>query len=330
MKIIKNEAKITLHFLVGVVGWEQESSSDLFPFLQMDPQHQRFAARGTAETVDVIALSLGDDVDDETIIRRLGLKPEHEGAPSVAKPSSKKTAGQSSKKDKKKKRGARTTTAAAAAAAAMPSHPHLPPLERKPPTNIIAASASASASGEGGRAGADGVRRGSRIVSNLVFVESIPSLLVCPACRRLCEDPVIASRCGHTFCRSCVSPEAGAEALTGCPVDSESISAETMFPNLALRMQIEELLVYCPNSAGSSAGTAGGEACLLHVKHKDVTAHLQECPYSVISCQHCKSPDQFLRKDLPGHLLECRNLRCPHEGLGCSFVGHGEAQRGHL
>lgn len=45
---------------------------------------------------------------------------------------------------------------------------------------------------------------------------SVPKMLGCPLCKKLCNDAVLISCCGTSFCDKCIRPEDPSDEIT-CP-----------------------------------------------------------------------------------------------------------------
>lgn len=286
------------------------------------PQRQQF--RGDGGNVEVLALSLGDDLDDAAVLQTLGLHPAGNGAlelPSVASETGRKRGKDKEKKKKKPSTTRRQVSQQHIDISAQQQQPQplVVPLPPVPLAQSLTVSQQRPSS--------------AKLLplsppDSLVFVDPIPQVLICPVCGRLYRDPVIASRCGHTICRSCAVPDDGQLPLDACPIDNEPVNLDSMCPNLALRHQIDDLVIYCPN--GLHNGSLDPNGCQERIQNKNLAGHLDSCPFSLVSCTFCQISGPLRRKDFETHLQSCRNRPCHHAPLGCTYIGTSSSLQEHL
>ena len=136
-----------------------------------------------------------------------------------------------------------------------------------------------------------------------VFVEEPQDDLRCPICIQVLTDPV-QTRCGHRFCRQCIE-----QLLTSgnalCPIDREPLPQENIFPDNAVKLQINRLRVRCPHHK---------KGCTWVGDRSDKYAHMQTCSHSYGKCQQCGEA-MALR------LIKEHREVCPRRSVQCGFCG---------
>lgn len=152
----------------------------------------------------------------------------------------------------------------------------------------------------------------------VIFLDPPNSMLFCPLCKKVFNDPVITT-CGHTFCRRCVLQS----KYSCCPIDKVALSV--CVANLAVSEQVGELHVRCRYGVKFAADARTVEVdptkCPTTVKLSARKEHEQECEYSTVPCPNNPSCPQMLRRDLSNHLSHCDHALCPQHKYGCSFNG---------
>lgn len=133
-----------------------------------------------------------------------------------------------------------------------------------------------------------------------VFVGEPAEDLKCPICFSVLSDPV-QTPCGHRFCKLCIGQQLRNNPV--CPIDRTSLSQENIFPDNAVRLQINRLRIRCPNH---------GKGCEWEGERSDKQSHLHQCTYSRGSCQLC---GQLLALNL---LDEHRKV-CPRRQVRCQY-----------
>ncbi|KUJ23125.1 uncharacterized protein LY89DRAFT_713648 [Mollisia scopiformis] len=141
--------------------------------------------------------------------------------------------------------------------------------------------------------------------SALDYLSHVDQNLMCSICRMAFYKPVMARRCLHLFCRSCLDQAIKHNGAV-CPIDrrslelppdvsSENVAGSFVKAPHAIRNQVDALIVQCP-------------ACLDQVVRSEVESHLaNECPEALMSCpgknnvENCQY--QILRKDLTARCL---------------------------
>ena len=138
-----------------------------------------------------------------------------------------------------------------------------------------------------------------------IFLDEPPEDLRCPICLHVLTDPV-QTRCGHRFCRTCIqrllAGDSGGNSAV-CPIDREPLPQENIFPDNAVRLQINRLRVRCPHYK-KGCGWVGDRS--------DRQTHLQSCTHSYGSCKLC------------GERLALRHLSdhyevCPRRPVQCDY-----------
>ena len=79
-----------------------------------------------------------------------------------------------------------------------------------------------------------------------------------------------------------------------CPNDRTEITFQNTFPDNAVRLQINNLKIKCPNTGCDWRGT-----------YSDKTSHLEKCPHSSALCELCGA--RVLKADLQSH----HDQECP-------------------
>nr|CAB3267212.1 ZF(TRAF/RING)-5 zinc finger protein [Phallusia mammillata] len=159
----------------------------------------------------------------------------------------------------------------------------------------------------------------------LVFVENVSAQLLCKICHKVYKDPIIMS-CGHSFCRRC------SKSVDACPVDNKKM--KLVLPNLTVSDQVGALFIHCRYGCRLSASHPGEyevnpSGCPFTVKLSERKTHEESCQYAPISCPNNPNCPIMLRLHLEEHLKLCKNIKCPNNKYGCSFVGDQESQVQH-
>ncbi|XP_064406135.1 E3 ubiquitin-protein ligase TRAF7-like [Halichondria panicea] len=177
-------------------------------------------------------------------------------------------------------------------------------------------------------AGSPAVSHEEELREVLVLAEAARNeTLLCPLCRGVFRDPYIAT-CGHSFCRPCYSSRAEV-----CPLDNNQLSM--VVRNLAIADQVGELLIHCRYGCKPSQEIPGGyevdtSGCPMLIKLSVRSDHEKDCQYAPVGCPNSSKCPLLLKKDLPDHLKQCGNVRCPHLKYTCLFEGTREDMTEHL
>ena len=156
------------------------------------------------------------------------------------------------------------------------------------------------------------------------FVAEPSSSLKCPLCEGLFRDPVISTKCGHTFCRQCVTSQVrnGSSSITLiCPIDQTSFNITEVVPNKAVVAQLEDLLIYCRHGLirydSDEDFMIDDTGCPDRIQLGRRHEHENQCPYALLPCpnssNHC---GKFRRRDIENHLRICPRVPCPYSGKG--------------
>ncbi|XP_048577065.1 E3 ubiquitin-protein ligase TRAF7 isoform X2 [Nematostella vectensis] len=152
------------------------------------------------------------------------------------------------------------------------------------------------------------------------FVIQPSESLKCSHCRDLINDPVISTQCGHTFCRLCSAEN------NKCPIDKTALTSSDFVSNLAVKAQVEDLLIFCRHGLTRTDSEESFEiddgGCPERITIGRRSEHEESCLYAVVPCPNSSNQcGTFRRRDLEEHLKVCNRYRCHFNGKGCDFVG---------
>ncbi|KAF8565936.1 hypothetical protein P879_05850 [Paragonimus westermani] len=140
--------------------------------------------------------------------------------------------------------------------------------------------------------GACGYIHGLSSAHKYKYSDMVDTDLLCQICKQPLVDP-LDTRCGHTFCSSCLKNHLAVQAL--CPEDKQIINyLECQQSSNLVKRLLDKLLVICPNS------------------------------------EHCN--EVLARCDLESHLAYwCRGavIACVNHNLGCTYRGPRAHQPAH-
>ncbi|KAK3808372.1 MAG: hypothetical protein J3Q66DRAFT_74823 [Benniella sp.] len=144
---------------------------------------------------------------------------------------------------------------------------------------------------------------------SLQYVEPTQTSLQCSVCQEYFIEPVSAP-CGHTFCRACILQ--ALDVSSGCPLCRTTIDPSALYEVIALSRICDELLVYCPHKALGCNNTSQRiqigqhlkddcvyigtlcrvEECRKKLLKKDLSEHMESCPYKRVDCLMCNAKVQ--------------------------------------
>ncbi|KAF9022774.1 hypothetical protein BGZ52_000635 [Haplosporangium bisporale] len=163
----------------------------------------------------------------------------------------------------------------------------------------------------------------------LQYVESSQTSLQCSVCCEYFTEPVSAP-CGHTFCLGCITQ--ALEVSPGCPLCRTKIDPTALYEVIALSRICDELMVYCPHkSLGCDhvcqriqigqhlkddciyIGTlCRVEECRKKLLKKDLSEHMESCPYKRVDCLMCNTKVQKSQLQI---------IPCTLSEFGCPWTG---------
>ncbi|KAF9935021.1 hypothetical protein FBU30_008514 [Linnemannia zychae] len=164
---------------------------------------------------------------------------------------------------------------------------------------------------------------------SLQYLEPTQTSLQCSVCCEYFTQPVSAP-CGHTFCKGCILQ--ALEVSPGCPLCRTTIDPSSLYEVIALSRICDELPVYCPHKALGCNHTCQRIQLLQHLKDdcvyigtlcrveecrkkllkKDLSEHMESCPYKRVDCLMCHAKVQ--KSQLSEHHKTCpaESVTCPH------------------
>lgn len=155
------------------------------------------------------------------------------------------------------------------------------------------------------------------------FVVQPSESLKCPICRELFKDPVISTQCGHTFCRNCIRNGVclTGNATTKCPLDGTTLQRTHLVSNLAVRGQIEDLLIHCRHGLTRSDSEEDfdidSSGCQERISFGRRREHEDLCGFALVPCPNSSNQcGKFRRKCLEEHLKVCAQYRCQYSVKG--------------
>ncbi|KAG0202063.1 hypothetical protein BGX33_009925 [Mortierella sp. NVP41] len=168
---------------------------------------------------------------------------------------------------------------------------------------------------------------------SLQYLESTQTSLQCSVCCEYFTQPVSVP-CGHTFCRGCIVQ--ALEVSQGCPLCRTTIDPAALYEVIALSRICDELLVYCPHKALGCNHTCQRiqlakhlrdecvyigtlcrvEECRKKLLKKDLSEHMESCPYKRVDCLMCHAKVQKSQLSGPRFDLDAIHIpQCPYEAI---------------
>ena len=162
-----------------------------------------------------------------------------------------------------------------------------------------------------------------------------PQALFCPLCECLFNDPVISTRCGHTFCRTCITEKTSSRGNVSnsvCPVDNIPFHRSDLVSNIALKGQIDDLEIHCQHGLtrvdSDDEFLLDKEGCSHAIKLGRRSEHEDKCPFALVPCPNSANYcGKFRRRDLDGHLETCPRYPCKYRNEGRGLDPWGFSQR---
>ena len=154
------------------------------------------------------------------------------------------------------------------------------------------------------------------------FVSEASQSLCCPMCGHLFNDPVISTRCGHTFCRKCITDTSrGNVSNIVCPIDNVPFHRTDLVANIALKGQIDDLDIHCQHGLtrvdSEDEFQVDEEGCKDVIRLGKRSEHEDRCPYALVPCpnsaNHC---GKYRRGALDDHMKTCPRYPCKHRSEG--------------
>ncbi|XP_070532236.1 TNF receptor-associated factor 2-like isoform X2 [Ptychodera flava] len=152
---------------------------------------------------------------------------------------------------------------------------------------------------------------------------------LCVSCRKVLRNPVYSTSCGHRYCRGCYEETIRRTKIcwpckeTGLP--NPTLSVDTMQQDKAIARDMSIRKVVCPNRHCPWKGTfrdyeqvheqeckstvvaCTNRGCRQQVNVKEFTAHLDQCPFTLID-GHCAMCEIFrIPKGYGGKCEACFN-----------------------
>ena len=138
-----------------------------------------------------------------------------------------------------------------------------------------------------------------------LFVEELSEFLKCPICLCCLSNPY-QTKCGHRFCHECIKPVLHSRNNV-CPIDRIPIDEDNTYPDNAVKLQINQLKIRCPQTGCEWVGELS-----------DKPHHLAKCTYICVPCPLCGS--SMCQTDLLAHEAEC-----PQRRVNCEFCAEETA-----
>jgi hypothetical protein len=88
-----------------------------------------------------------------------------------------------------------------------------------------------------------------------------------------------------------------------CPICRDPLTKNKLLPNVLICSMINDSEVKCFSSEYSKEGEL--TLCIWFGKLNEREAHYNRCPFALSKCPHSNCDKEILRKDLPGHIVDC-------------------------
>eukprot|EP00045_Choanoeca_perplexa_P016587 m.224854 g.224854 ORF g.224854 m.224854 type:complete len:1048 (+) comp17301_c0_seq3:141-3284(+) len=189
-----------------------------------------------------------------------------------------------------------------------------------------------------------------RELEEVYYSEPVPTALLCLLCHQVFDEPVIATDCGHSFCRSCLTK--ASTTGTTCPKHPNvQLSPSHVIPNITVEDQVNILTIYCGNAIvtrgtnssrnendsnlpafGRSAALMGyvsDQSCHVTGTLDEIKQHMQVCDFTPVPCPQSSRCGRVAKHQLQVHLASCGYTPCRYLPFGCTFRGTPEQVRFH-
>ena len=134
-----------------------------------------------------------------------------------------------------------------------------------------------------------------------LFLTPLPDYLKCPICLCCLRGPY-QTPCGHRFCKNCIVPVLNSPN-NFCPKDRTIIDSSNTFPDNAVKLQINSLMLKCPKHV---------DGCQWTGEFSDRPFHMRTCSYVDMPCKLCGTRIQRLYMDTHQVLCPKRSVACEH------------------
>jgi hypothetical protein len=138
----------------------------------------------------------------------------------------------------------------------------------------------------------------------------------CAICRLVLRDPQL-TRCGHHFCRSCLTEYERSRDPNNfsCPICREDLT-NNYFPDESVNRKVKFLQVYCKNE--------GRNGCLWTGNLIDMENHLQWCPKETVCCDYssigCKVKVKYRERDRHNAIYLTSHLQLAVEAVNKNYI----------
>ncbi|XP_072028231.1 TNF receptor-associated factor 6-like isoform X2 [Amphiura filiformis] len=171
------------------------------------------------------------------------------------------------------------------------------------------------------------------------FEPALDKKYMCPVCLAGLQKPV-QTKCGHRFCKACMTQLAGTRSFAKCPVDKTWLDIKNdVFGDIAVEREVLSLKVKCKNVNNGCDWIGELRHLTLHSEKCQFTTlicpygceetylrqenddHLRDCPLRLIDCPDCE--EKIAHKDKTAHRL----LLCPRFPINCCMCGRSGVPR---
>ncbi|XP_029639563.1 TNF receptor-associated factor 6-like [Octopus sinensis] len=133
-------------------------------------------------------------------------------------------------------------------------------------------------------------------------LKDVNQRFICPICLALMSKPM-QTKCGHRFCKKCISGVIAGRDRVKCPVDNNFFWVQSdLFIDQAFERELNSLLLSCPNQRNG---------CLWNGEKDAFKSHVTNCQFVFINCELCGK--DVLSKTFATHKstdCPCRSVLC--------------------